>query len=79
MESLSEDTFFSSEQKDIFTQELEQTKEEVKEMIHMLDDMRHNFKSETEEISLKLRERAEVCSELEKKLSKRFRGLLAVL
>ena len=69
MESLSEDTFFSSEQKDIFTQELEQTKEEVKEMIHMLDDMRHNFKSETEEISLKLRERSEVYSELEKKLS----------
>ena len=44
-------------------------KEEVKEMIHMLDDMRHNFKSETEEISHKLRERSEVYSELENKLS----------
>ena len=43
--------------------------EEVKEMIHMLDDLRHNFKNETEEISHKLRERSEVYSDLEKKLS----------
>ena len=69
MGSISEDNFFSSDQKDLFTQELEQTKEEVKEMIHMLDDLRHNFKNETEEISHKLRERSEVYSELEKKLS----------
>ena len=68
MEPLSGDIFFSSDQKELLTQELEQTKEEVKEMIHMLDDMRHNFKSETEEISHKLRERSEVYSELEKKL-----------
>jgi len=69
MGSISEDNFFSSDQKDLFTQELEQTKEEVKEMIHMLDDLRHNFKNETEEISHKLRERSEVYSDLEKKLS----------
>ena len=69
MGSILDDTFFSSDQKDLFTQELEQTKEEVKEMIHMLDDLRHNFKNETEEISHKLRERSEVYSELEKKLS----------
>ena len=69
MGSISEDTFFSSDQKELFTQELEQTKEEVKEMIHMLDDLRHNFKNETEEISHKLRERSEVYSDLEKKLS----------
>merc|ERR1712060_454388 len=46
----------------------EQTKEEVKEMIRMLDDLRHNFKNETEKISHKLRERSEVYSDLEKKL-----------
>ena len=69
MGSISDDTFFSSDQKDLFAQELEQTKEEVKEMIHMLDDLRHNFKNETEEISHKLRERSEVYSDLEKKLS----------
>lgn len=68
MGSILDDTFFSSDQKDLFTQELEQTKEEVKEMIHMLDDLRHNFKNETEKISHKLRERSEVYSDLEKKL-----------
>merc|ERR1711872_334472 len=35
----------------------------------MLDDLRHNFKNETEEISHKLRERSEAYSDLEKKLS----------
>ena len=69
MDQLQESGYMSSDQKELVMQELEQTKEEVKEMIHMLDDMRHNFKNETEGISHKIRERSEVYLELEKKLN----------
>lgn len=72
MDQLSEDGCSSPDlnyEKEVVMHELEITKDGVKEMIHTLDDMRHNFKIETEQISQKLRERSEVYTNLEKKLS----------
>merc|ERR1712110_356928 len=63
-----EDGSLSSDQSQLLMQELEQTKEEVKDMIHMLDDMRHTFKKRTEDVSVKLRERSWMYTELEDKL-----------
>ena len=63
-----EDGSLSSDQSQLLMQELEQTKEEVKDMIHLLDDMRHTFKKQTEDISVKLRERSWMYTELEDKL-----------
>ena len=70
MDGLSESSYTrSSEHEEVLLQELDQTKEEVMDMIHKLDDMRHNFKNDTEEISHKLRERSDVYTRLENKLS----------
>ena len=64
-----EGSYLSPEQTELALQELEQTKEEVKEMIHKLDDMRHNFENITEKVSNGLRKRPEVYTNLEEKLN----------